>query len=183
LANTSHELRTPLNGIIGLAESLMDGVAGQLPDKANKNLAMVVTSGKRLSHLINDILDLAKLKHASIELHLQSLDLRALIDVVFTLSQPLIGIKKLTLINKIAEDFPLVWADENRLLQILHNLIGNGIKFTAIFHSFGQVQRESDRVYGGTGLGLTISKQLVELHGAPSMSNRLKARAPPFRLP
>ncbi|NQZ11086.1 MAG: response regulator, partial [Algicola sp.] len=198
LANTSHELRTPLNGIIGLAESLIDGVAGKLPEKANKNLAMVVTSGRRLSHLINDILDLSKLKHASIKLNLQSLDLRALTDVVFTLSQPLIGIKKLTLINKVPEDFPLVWADEDRLLQILHNLIGNGIKFTdsgsvvvsverqqqgisisiadtgigidenkytAIFDSFGQVQRQSDRIYGGTGLGLTISKQLVELHG------------------
>jgi signal transduction histidine kinase len=197
LANTSHELRTPLNGIIGLAESLIDGVAGQLPAKANKNLAMVVTRGKRLSHLINDILDLSKLKHSSIELNLQSLDLRALTDVVFTLSQPLIGIKKLTLINNIPQDFPLVWGDEDRLLQILHNLIGNGIKFTdsgcvtvsverqeqiasiritdtgigieenkfaAIFASFGQVQRESDRSYGGTGLGLTISQQLVELH-------------------
>ena len=62
LANTSHELRTPLNGIIGLAESLIDGVAGPLPQKANQNLAMVVTSGRRLSHLVNDLLDFSKIR-------------------------------------------------------------------------------------------------------------------------
>jgi signal transduction histidine kinase len=130
LANTSHELRTPLNGIIGLAESLIDGVAGQLPAKANKNLAMVVTSGRRLSNLVNDILDLSKLNHHSLELDLQPIDLYALTDVVLTLSQPLVANKDLMLINTVPQHSTPVAADEDRLLQIMHNLVGNAIKFT-----------------------------------------------------
>jgi signal transduction histidine kinase len=82
LANTSHELRTPLNGIIGLAESLMDGVADQLPDKANHNLAMVVSSGKRLANLVNDILDFSKLNNRNMELHTRPIDLHTLVDVI-----------------------------------------------------------------------------------------------------
>ena len=130
LANTSHELRTPLNGIIGLAESLMDGVAGELPQKANHNLAMVVASGKRLSNLVNDILDFSKLKSHSITLHTKPLDIHILADVVMTLSGPLVGDKKLQLINDVPTDLPPVEADEDRVQQVLHNLVGNGIKFT-----------------------------------------------------
>lgn len=130
LANTSHELRTPLNGIIGLAESLIDGLDGELPTKAQHTLGMVVASGRRLTSLINDILDLSKLKHTNINLSLQSLDVRVLADVVLTLSAPLVSHKAVQLHNQISEKTPLVAADEDRLLQILHNLIGNGIKFT-----------------------------------------------------
>lgn len=198
LANTSHELRTPLNGIIGLAESLIDGIDGELPDKAKRTLSMVVTSGRRLASLINDILDLSKLKHSNIELSKQPLDIRALTDVVLTLSKPLVSTKPVRLINEIPEKIVAVEADENRLLQILHNLVGNGIKFTesgavtvsaveenefvtiaitdtgvgisedkfdSIFESFEQAQGDIERQYGGTGLGLTITKQLIELHG------------------
>jgi two-component system sensor histidine kinase ChiS len=198
LANTSHELRTPLHGIIGLTESLIDGIAGQLPKTANKNLAMVVASGKRLANLINDILDLSKLNHANIALNTQPIDLYATTDVVLTLLKPLLGNKKLMLVNNVSTLLPMVQADEDRLLQIMHNLVGNAIKFTdfgnvtvdaevaderlkvsitdtgigiakdqfdRIFASFEQVHRDTERSFGGTGLGLTISKQLVELHG------------------
>lgn len=198
LANTSHELRTPLNGIIGLAESLIDGVAGQLPDKANHNLAMVVTSGKRLSNLVNDILDFSKLKNRNLVLNQVAVDLYSMTDVILTLSQPLLGSKNLALINHVASDAPSVLADENRLQQILHNLVGNAIKFTdsgqisvsafrhedrltivvkdtgigidkrqfaSIFESFEQLEGHSKRNYSGTGLGLSVSQQLVELHG------------------
>lgn len=130
LANTSHELRTPLNGIIGLAESMLDGATGVLGDKTRANLAMVVTSGKRLGSLINDILDLSKLKEANIVLTRQPLDFYTLTDVVLKLSQPLVGNKTLSLRNEVPKDLPLVEADEDRLMQIMHNLVGNGIKFT-----------------------------------------------------
>ncbi|NQZ09667.1 MAG: response regulator [Algicola sp.] len=130
LANTSHELRTPLNGIIGLAESMLDGATGELGDKTRANLAMVVTSGKRLGSLINDILDLSKFKKADIVLTQLPLDVYTLTDVVLKLSQPLIGNKTLTLRNEVPKDLPLVEADEDRLMQIMHNLVGNGIKFT-----------------------------------------------------
>jgi len=205
LANTSHELRTPLNGIIGIAESLIDGATGKLSEKTIANLAMIISSGRRLSHLVNDILDFSKLRHHNIQLKIQPIGIREIVDVVITISQPLVGKKLLKLINAISPDIPAVDADENRLQQILYNLIGNAIKFTdsgvvevsariiesckgncgsscvlitvsdtgigippnkleRIFESFEQADGSTAREYGGTGLGLTITKQLVELH-------------------
>ena len=130
LANTSHELRTPLNGIIGIAESLIDGATGKLPENTHYNLGLIASSGRRLSNLVNDILDFSKLRHKNIELQIKPVGMREITDVVFALSQPLIGKKRLKLINEISFNVPLVDADENRVQQILHNLIGNAIKFT-----------------------------------------------------
>ena len=130
LANTSHELRTPLNGIIGLAESLADGAAGNLPAKARKDLSMIVASGRRLGSLVNDILDFSMLKNRTLELNAKPIDLYSLTNVVIALNQPLVGNRYLELVNEIRPDTPPVLADENRLLQIMHNLIGNAVKFT-----------------------------------------------------
>ena len=208
LANTSHELRTPLNGIIGLAESLMDGATGPLPEQTNKNLAMVVASGKRLSNLVNDILDFSKLRNHNLTLHTKPVDLYSMAEIVLTLSRPLLGnkqsdgkkaaTKNLELINAVPVDLPAVQADENRLQQILYNLVGNAIKFSdsgevtvkavatdnsltisvtdtgigivknqfaTIFNSFEQLDGQIERTCKGTGLGLAVTKQLVELHG------------------
>lgn len=130
LANTSHELRTPLSGIIGIAESLMDGATGQLNSETRRNLSLVVFSGRRLANLVNDILDFSKLRHNTLELQLKPVGMRSLAEVVLTLSQPLIGQKDLRLVNAISPELPPVYADENRLQQILHNLVGNAIKFS-----------------------------------------------------
>lgn len=198
LANTSHELKTPLVGIIGLTESLKDGIAGKLPPAAVENLDIIANSGIRLSHLVNDILDFSKLKNKDLNLNIRPVDIHALSTVVLRLSQPLVKDKKLKLINSIPKEVPLVEADENRLQQIMHNLVGNAIKFTqkgyitllseakgdylnisitdtgigipkekidTIFNSFEQVDGSAQREYGGTGLGLSVSKQLIELHG------------------
>lgn len=198
LANTSHELRTPLVGIIGLTESLKDGIAGKLPKKAMENLDMIANSGKRLSHLVNDILDFSKLKNKDLVLAKRPVDIYVVSNIVLQLSQPLLQDKKIKLINSIGKEVPLVDADENRLQQIIHNLIGNAIKFTLkgyvtllaeakngflevsisdtgigipeaklerIFNSFEQGDGSTQREYGGTGLGLSVTKQLVELHG------------------
>jgi two-component system sensor histidine kinase ChiS len=198
LANTSHELRTPLNGIIGLAESIIDGATGPLRESTTKHLSLIVASGKRLASLVNDILDFSKLKNQAIELQVKPLDVHALSEVVMALSQSLLGNKPLKLVNRTPSDVPLVEADENRVQQILLNLVGNAIKFTdagevsvsarsegdhlaitiadtgigipaekidQIFDSFQQADGTVARRYGGTGLGLTVSKQLVELHG------------------
>ncbi|SKB14298.1 putative Histidine kinase [Planktothrix sp. PCC 11201] len=130
LGNTSHELRTPLNGIIGIAESLIDGTTGQLSSATMANLRMIASSGRRLANLVNDILDFSKLKHKTLELQLKSVGLREVVEVVINLIQPLINQKKLQINNRILLTLPAVMADENRLQQIFYNLIGNAIKFT-----------------------------------------------------
>ncbi|HEX9926076.1 MAG TPA: response regulator [Anaerolineae bacterium] len=130
LANTSHELRTPLNGIISIAESLIDGAAGSLTPKQIYNLSLVVSSGRRLANLVNDILDFSKLKHHELDLRLRPIDMRAITEVLLTLSQAFVGPKSLELVNLIDPDLPPANADEARVQQILHNLIGNAIKFT-----------------------------------------------------
>ena len=197
LANTSHELRTPLNGIIGIAESLMEGAAGEVSSEMSRNLNMITVSGKRLSSLINDILDFSKMTHNALKLELVPMDLHSVVDVVLKLSFSLTKNKVLELKNSVSPETMPVLADENRLIQIFHNLIGNAIKFTDsgaievsavelenmvrvevsdtgigiaqnhirdIFRPFEQGDGSVSRQYGGTGLGLAVTSQLVELH-------------------
>lgn len=132
LANTSHELRTPLNGIIGIAESLMDGVTGSLPSSTQSNLSLIAMSGRRLSSLVNDILDFARLRDRGLALQTEPIQLHELVDNVLALSQGLSNRKSLRLINHVSTELPPVQVDQNRLRQILHNLIGNAIKFTEV---------------------------------------------------
>jgi len=198
LANTSHELRTPLNGIIGISESLIDGVTGTLPTKTIENLKLVVSSGKRLSALINDILDYSKLKNNDIIIKNQEIDFKQLVSVVTTIIKSTNSGNKVSFIDAIPNNLPLVQGDEDRLKQIMYNILGNAVKFTSggyikvtaeeknnfieiciedtgvgmpndkledIFKPFEQVEESSQRQFGGTGLGLPITKKMVELHG------------------
>ncbi len=214
LANTSHELRTPLNGIIGIAESILDGVAGPVSSTLKKNLLMIVISGRRLASLVNDILDFSQLKHKNIELKLKAVGIKDITELLFALSEPLIRKKQLKLINNISDALPPVYADEDRLEQIMYNLIGNAIKFTEkgfievraelendfmaitvidtgigipenrleeIFESFEQGDGSVSREYGGTGLGLTITKQLVELHRGKISVKSILGKGSEFR--
>eukprot|EP00026_Physarum_polycephalum_P000057 Phypoly_transcript_00057.p1 GENE.Phypoly_transcript_00057~~Phypoly_transcript_00057.p1 ORF type:complete len:2589 (+),score=470.61 Phypoly_transcript_00057:138-7904(+) len=126
LANTSHELRTPLNGIIGLAESMQDN---DEPENLHNNLAMIVTCGKRLSYLVNDILDLSALKVGTLNIRQRPVNTTDVVEQLISLSSHLIGNKDLKLINKI-KDLPNMNIDENRIQQVLQNVIGNAIKFT-----------------------------------------------------
>jgi len=128
LANTSHELRTPLNGIIGIADTLTEHY--EADDFASQRLKLICSSGRRLACLINDILDYSKLANRNLNLDKSNIDLREITDGVFTLLEPLSSVKSIDLINEISEDKVFVFADENRLQQILINLIGNGIKYT-----------------------------------------------------
>ena len=130
LAKTSHELRTPLNGIIGLSESLLDGVGGPLDTRLRRNVGMIEQSGKRLSHLVNDILDFSKLRNRRITLDRIPVNLSNAVEMVVELSRPLIGDKKMDVYNVVSKDLSPVLADPNRLQQILFNLVGNAVKFT-----------------------------------------------------
>lgn len=130
LANTSHELRTPLNGIIGLTESLIDGAGGPLTPVQAHSLSLVIVSGRRLATLVNDLLDFAKLRHHDLQLQRKPFDLMTLTDLVLQISKPLVGDKPVQIFNQLPADLPLVDGDENRVQQILYNLIGNAIKFT-----------------------------------------------------
>ncbi len=130
LANTSHELRTPLNGIIGITDSLLQGAAGGISASVSKNLALVVSSAKRLSGLINDSLDYSKLENSDLILKRKAVDIRSIVETVLNISQQLILGEEITLLNKIPHNINYVNGDENRLQQILYNLVGNAIKFT-----------------------------------------------------
>ncbi len=168
LANTSHELRTPLNGIIGIVDSMLAGAAGKLTKIQEKNLSMVTASGHRLTNLINDILDFSKLRHQDLVLHLKPMHLRPIAEVVLNLSEMLVDTKPVTLTNSVDPELPLVEIDENRVKQILHNLVDNAIKFT---HE-GQVEISAhvEKEYmvvtvSDTGIGISADK-LESIFGA-----------------
>ncbi len=114
LAKTSHELRTPLNGIIGIAETLIDGVVGDINKRLSTNPALIVTSSKRLTNLVNDILDFAKMRNHELLLNKKPIDLKSLIDVVLELLKPITRGKELSQVNNISSEMPSVEADENR---------------------------------------------------------------------
>ncbi|MBN2041776.1 MAG: response regulator [Spirochaetes bacterium] len=131
LANTSHELRTPLHGIIGISESMINGAAGNLPSTAIENLSLITSSGYQLSNLVNDLLDMARIQDKGLSLNIRPVDIYGLTELVIKLSLPLIAEKPVKIINKINPDCPPVKADEDRIKQVMHNLIGNAIKFTS----------------------------------------------------
>jgi signal transduction histidine kinase/ligand-binding sensor domain-containing protein/class 3 adenylate cyclase len=199
LAVISHELRTPLTGIIGITESIMEGSSGTQNKRTMQGLSLISESGKRLSSLVNEILDFKKLTHDSLQLRRQSIDLESLLRVVAKSCEILLANKPVTLNISVAENVNNVFVDSNRLQQIIYNLIGNAIKFTEkgrvtvsasvvdgrvevtvedtgigiaesnigkIFKPFEQIEPAATRKYGGSGLGLSITSKLIELHGS-----------------
>lgn len=162
LANTSHELRTPLHGMIGMAEAMLDGSAGALQPKAQKNLRTIVKSGLRLMNLVNDILDFSKLKTNQFELHQEGVDLYSIVDLVLNLNRYQEGAENLEIRNDVPQDFPPVFADEARLRQILHNLVGNAIKFTqAGSVSVTATQKKGQALIRVVDTGIGISKEAL----------------------
>ena len=131
LANTSHELRTPLNGIIGISESLLDMTSGTINEEQAHNLKLIIQSGKNLLQLINDILDYSKMKHRELQLNCGKVTLKVILSEVLNVLSLDASEKKLELKYQIPPRIPEVFADENRVQQILYNLIGNAIKFTS----------------------------------------------------
>lgn len=198
LATTSHELRTPLHGMIGIAESILAGVEGPLPERQKLQLQMLINSGERLSTLVDDLLDYHKMRYGDLEISPQAVDTATAARLVIELSSHLLGGKPVRIINQLPIDLPLVRADEQRLEQVLYNLIGNAIKYTDegkiiisatildeqiriqvvdtgqgipsdqleyIFEPLTQASSSSSAYRQGAGLGLSISRQLIDIMG------------------
>jgi two-component system sensor histidine kinase ChiS len=162
LANTTHELLTPLSGIIGLAESMMADAAGKLPESAVDNLRMMAVSGKRLNGLVRNILDFSRLKIRDIRLDPTPLDLPTAVKTVVTLVQPLAEAGNLRLASRFEKELPPVLADENRLHQILFNLIGNAVKYTKAGEILVTAEMEGPYIridVSDTGIGIPEEKK------------------------
>ena len=131
LASMSHELRTPLNAVIGFSELLLDPNIGPLsPDEQREFLTNILTSGKHLLRLINDVLDLSKIEAGKMELQPGAVSLSDMVNGVLGTVKTLAAKKQLHVGSDLAPDLPLAWADPPRLKQILYNLLSNAIKFT-----------------------------------------------------
>ncbi|MEQ1856035.1 MAG: PAS domain S-box protein, partial [Longimicrobiales bacterium] len=203
LANMSHELRTPLNSVIGFTNILLKNKDGQFSEKDVGFLQRVLTNGKHLLALINEVLDLAKVEAGRMELIIEEVDLAKLcVETV----QQLEGQAKtkegaIVLRSEVPDVVASVKTDSAKLKQVIINLVGNALKFTeqgsvtvrlemapdgktpvaisvvdtgigipddrleAIFEAFQQADAGTSRKYGGTGLGLTLSRSICQLMG------------------
>ena len=130
LANVSQELRTPLNAIVGFVDLLREGVYGDLSPRQVKPVERIEASANHLRHLVDQILDLAKMAAGRLDVHAESLDVRPFILDVASEVESLINEKSLSLSLAMGSSLPRIRTDPTHLRQILVNLIGNAVKYT-----------------------------------------------------
>ena len=130
LANVSHELRTPLNAIVGFVDLLCEGVYGELSPRQVKPVERIEASANHLRHLVDQILDLARMAAGRLDVHTESLDVRSFILDVASEVESLVNEKNLSLSLVMGSALPKIRTDPTHLRQILVNLIGNAIKYT-----------------------------------------------------
>jgi predicted ATPase/signal transduction histidine kinase len=130
LANMSHELRTPLNAILGYTELILDHVYGEVSDQTREALERVDKNGRHLLDLINDVLDLSKIEAGGFTLSINEYSMVELVRSVMSTVEPLGAEKNLALGVSLPSDLPIGRGNEQRITQVLLNLIGNAIKFT-----------------------------------------------------
>lgn len=200
LAMISHELRTPLNAVIGFSEMLVNGMGGRsLNEKEQRYLHNILISGNHLLELINELLDVSKVEANRMELSLEQVELKPLLEHSRMTVEELAKKKNVQLVFDIQPEIGSIQADPLRLKQILFNLLSNAIKFnheggrvtikmfpeeqwlvcaiqdtgigipkdkwSELFQPFSQLDTSYARREEGTGLGLALTKHLVELHG------------------
>ncbi len=130
LANVSHELRTPLNAIVGFVDLLREGVYGELTPRQVKPVERIEASANHLRHLVDQILDLAKMIAGRLDVHTETLDVRPFILDVASEVESLVNEKSLSLSLVMGSALPKIRTDPTHLRQILVNLLGNAIKYT-----------------------------------------------------
>ncbi len=131
VSSVSHELRSPLSAISGYVELLRSKPLTEItPEKREKALGIIQESTSRLTHFINDILDLAKLKSGHVDLRQQPFDANAATEDIAQLFQPLFEKKTVRLTRDISPDVPVITADDDKVRQVLTNLLSNALKFT-----------------------------------------------------
>ncbi|MCO7175118.1 ATP-binding protein [Sporolactobacillus kofuensis] len=175
IAKTSHEFRTPLNGIINTAQTLLAGSRNRtISDEADK-LQMITRISYRLSALVNDILDLEKIKQGNLRINLIPLDVATTVTTELAFYKLTAEKKGLSLSNTIPTDLPLIHADENRFRQILNNLVDNAVKYTQsgqITLSADLLEHEVEIRVADTGSGIPNS-ELASIFNAFERRERL----------
>jgi len=130
LAGMSHELRTPLNAVIGFADAILHGIAGQVTDKQREYLTDIGSAGRHLLDVINDVLDLSKIEAGHLEIHDSVVEPRALLERCMSLVRHQADGKRLRLTMEMPPDLPTLRADELALKKALINLLSNAVKYT-----------------------------------------------------
>jgi PAS domain S-box-containing protein len=168
LANMSHELRTPLNAILGFSEVLENGIAGPLLSRQAEYIGLVRQSGEHLLHVINEVLDLARIDAGKLELHEEVIDPRRLVDSCIAIVKDRATAGLLSLTAEFPKDLPPLLADQTRLTEILLNLLSNAIKFTELGGSIVMTARRArnggaEFVVRDTGTGMTAGEIEIAL--------------------
>jgi signal transduction histidine kinase len=180
LANMSHELRTPLNAILGYTELIADNIYGEVPGKIRDIIERMSQNGHHLLGLINNVLDLSKIEAGQLTLTLNDYSMKDVVDTVVAVVESLASEKNLVLKCTVDPDLPISQGDDQRITQVLLNLVGNAIKFT----DAGQVAVRASQSEGtllvsvtDTGPGISEDDQQAifkEFRQADSSSTRAK---------
>lgn len=164
LTNTSHELRTPLTGVIGITESLINGVAGQCNEQQLQQLSLALSGAQRLAHLVDDLTDFHQIKDNRLRIQLQPMAIRPVVKRVFELAKHNLNNPYVELVAQLPEQDVAVIADSIRLEQVLHNLLSNAMKYTRrgritlmLKAEYGQVRIAVE----DTGIGIAQSDLAV----------------------